>query len=65
MCFLKDFKENPPRLALILRITAIGGIDMISCCYKSCQSHLCPMAVNLSINANLGGFSLKSFKKHM
>ena len=29
MCFLKDFKENPPRLALILRLTAIGGIDML------------------------------------
>ena len=30
MCFLKDFKENRPRLALILRLTAIVGIDMIS-----------------------------------
>jgi hypothetical protein len=29
MCFLKDFKENPPRLALILRLTAIVGIEMI------------------------------------
>ena len=29
MCFLKDFKENRPRLALILRLTAIVGIDMI------------------------------------
>ena len=29
MCFLKDFKENRSRLALILRLTAIVGIDMI------------------------------------
>ena len=29
MCFLKDFKENWPRLALILRLTAIVGVDMI------------------------------------
>ena len=29
MCFLKDFNENRPRLALILRLTAIVGIDMI------------------------------------
>ena len=38
MCFLKDFKENRPRLALILRLTGIVGIDMIYnsnyyCCY--------------------------------
>ena len=54
MCFLKDFKENRPRLALILRLTAIVGIDMIYnrvnsnksnnyCCYKSCQSQLWPL----------------------
>ena len=29
MCFLKDLNENRPRLALILRLTAIVGIDMI------------------------------------
>ena len=29
MCFLKDFKENRPRLALILRLTAIAGVDMM------------------------------------
>ena len=29
MCFLKDLNENRPRLALILRLTAIVGVDMI------------------------------------
>ena len=43
MCFLKDFKENRPRLALILRLTAIVGIDMI---YNS--KSIPTMAVNLS-----------------
>ena len=27
MCFLKDFNENRPRLALILRLTAIVGVE--------------------------------------
>ena len=30
MCFLKDLNENRPRLALILRLTAIVGVDMIN-----------------------------------
>jgi hypothetical protein len=30
MCFLKDFNENRPRMALILRLTAIVGVDMIN-----------------------------------
>ena len=29
VCFLKDFNENRPRLALILRLTAIVGVDMM------------------------------------
>ena len=29
MCFLKDLNENRPRLALILRLTGIVGVDMI------------------------------------
>jgi hypothetical protein len=29
MCFLKDLNENRPRLALILRLTAIVGFDMM------------------------------------
>ena len=29
MCFLKDLNENRPRLALILRLTAIVGVDMM------------------------------------
>ena len=29
MCFLKDFKENRPRLALILRLTAIQIITCV------------------------------------
>ena len=30
MCFLKDLNENRPRLALILRLTAIVGVDMMN-----------------------------------
>ena len=49
MCFLKDFKENRPTLALILRLTAIVGVDMmIAVILMSTPT----MAVNLSINAN-------------
>ena len=29
MCFLKDFNDNRPRLALILRLRAIVGVDML------------------------------------
>ena len=29
MCFLKDSNDNRPRLALILRLTAIVGVDML------------------------------------
>ena len=31
MCFLKDLNENRPRLALILRLTAIVGVDIMIC----------------------------------
>jgi hypothetical protein len=29
MCFLKDLNENRPRLALILSLTAIVGVDVM------------------------------------
>ena len=29
MCFLKDFNDNRSRLALILRLRAIVGVDML------------------------------------
>ena len=55
MCFLKDLNENRPRLALILRLTAIVGVDMI---YNQRQSW--PVLVKIFQETHVSAFHYTS-----